>query len=742
MKAAFDGMVRTVSGGGQAGPVAGPWLRYRHTGLHVFPYRHHAPEFAALPLLAGLDGFDTVCLELPDWLPVHDLRQAVLDTAPATGGVLLHLGEPEVLAIPEYEGDSHLVQRPVQRSTILPITPDAMISVLRMTGTTPAGGPSVAFVDAGWPWENAGEEPERGPFPYVDAQEVFERGLQAWYGRWLPLLQATRGTPRDAYREAAMAQRVHDLVLAPQRRGLLICGALHWHRIEALLDAARPSGLRRREGLAEASALHASPMRRWLAGWMRMNRPRVPARRFTVCRLDPAVLFSLHMMDIPYVSELFERQWAAGALHVDRQAWIRRMVATCWERTGRPVPVRALTVMEAFLQRRLQSAGRWSCDLDMHLLPCVSAAAGRSFAYELEREAMRYTLEPSGAVPEGRVVRLSSNALLIFVGHDVHLVGIPGQAATRPGSGLRPMRIPQPASLTGKERDHVGAAGLMMKPPCEERLHRHMCDRARDLAHAQLPRRQRPRSRRFAGKVGWGLDVKRSLRTHACGEPVLYVQRPVREAVRGPECVECPVVWVFKVRCRIVERVTDFFEENSRGRRLLTSFFWFHERETNGPVRVSRIAWFVRLYRNLTPSWDRERVERLLISQLPEDRFCTERPWDDGDLDFERNDPDLAVACAVKWSVCDHVTVVRADPAYRVGTAVQDFARERGVRLLDVDAAGLDRILLARYAVDYEVPTRGSWHPPDPIASRLVEPVPGFGNEVEMPPGSMAGDAP
>ena len=64
---------------------AGPWLRYRDTGLFVLPYRHYAMEFAVLPYLHGLDRFDKVCLELSARLPVERVCRAVSDVAPATG---------------------------------------------------------------------------------------------------------------------------------------------------------------------------------------------------------------------------------------------------------------------------------------------------------------------------------------------------------------------------------------------------------------------------------------------------------------------------------------------------------------------------------------------------------------------------------------------------------------------------------------------------------------------------------
>lgn len=706
----------------------GPWLRYRDTGLFVLPYRHHALEFAALPFLAPWRQFDKICLELPAQMPVDRIRKAVRDTAPATGCILIPSGHPFVLRVPEYPGDPAPASRAVHLSSLLPVSPDAMLTFLRLADDGPERRPQIEFVDADMPIELTEGDPESQPFPHVDAQEAAERGLRAWYERWRPALQAVPPSPRDAYRETFMALRLMESVLIPGCRALFVCGALHWHRIEALLNARTPNELRRelarhavaagQPSVSSREALPARPRRNLL--------PAPPSFRFTACTLDPAVLHSLQMSDVPWLVGEFERHVQAGRPHVDRQRWFRQMVVACWERTGRAVPPRALAVMEALLQRRMLADGRWSCDLDRHVLPCARAAAGASFTHELEQDAMQGDLQPSGSLPEGRVVPLPGEAILVFVEDETHLVRFPRCTARSRQPSERPWRMRRPSALTDKEQKAIKRGGLMMKPPCEERLHRHMCDRARHLGHEDIPFRRRNDPRPFRGDLGHGPDARRSIRAQACGDNTLYVRRPNRIPKRLPDCDECPVVWIFQQTRRIADRVTDFFTDNSRGQPLLTSFFWFHERRRRGPIRISRVAWFVRLYRNLTPSWDREAVERKLISRLPPEKFCTVRPWDDGDLPFDSDDPDLAVACAVKWSVCDHIVVVRVDPGYRTGERVRAFARDRGIRLLEPSPASFDRILLDRYRVDHEIPTQGTWQPPDPIAARLVAPVPGF----------------
>lgn len=704
-----------------------PWLRYRDTGLYVLPYRHYALEFAALPFQHEIRQFDKVCLELPTWLDVDRVRNAVTEVSPGTGCILIPSGDPVRMLVPEYTGDANPTRRQVFNSVLLPITTDAMMSVLRLTAPVPNGGPQVEFVDADMPIEALSHDTTDSAFPHVDAQEVTERGLAEWYARWKPTLQSSPSNPRDACREAFMALRLIESVLIPGCKALFVCGAMHWHRIEAFLDEGAPDDLRRtlKHLMPPAETLRPQSRQRWLGERLQDLILAPPSRRFTACSLDPSILYSLHLIDIPHIVEEFERQVAAGVLRVERSEWIRQMVAACWERTGRPVSTRALAVMETFVRRRQLADARWSCDLDRHLLPCATAAAGKSFAYELGQQAMQYGLRPAGTPPEGRVVPLPQQSLLIFVDNEIHLITMP-QGKDSDGRPGRPLRTRRPTTLTGKEREDALNGGLTMKPPCEELLHQHMCDTARRLGHDRLPFQRQHRPRRFRGNLGLGPDARRTIRTQACGDDTLYVRH--RDHVPKPltECDLCPVVWVFNRSKHVVDRVTDFFRDNSRGQTLLTSFFWFHERGRVDTVRVNRIAWFVRLYRNVTPSWDKAFVEKKLISLLPPEKFCTVRPWEDGDLPFDRNDPDLAVACAAKWSICDHITVVRADPSYQVGEKVRAFARARGIRVLEPDAGTFDRILLNRYQTDHEVPTEGTWHPPDPVAVRLVEPVPGF----------------
>jgi hypothetical protein len=265
-----------------------------------------------------------------------------------------------------------------------------------------------------------------------------------------------------------------------------------------------------------------------------------------------------------------------------------------------------------------------------------------------------------------------------------------------------------------------------MKPGPEELLHKHMCDMARREAHLLVPRGRRFVPVAFRGRLHAGVEAKRTMCACARGRPELVVRRRLRTRPLPCDCDLCPVVWVFDGGAPVRHRLGDWFPDGDDRRMLYASFFWFLSRERNGPAWSNRIAYFVRLFRNITPSWDRSQVLGKLLGWMPDDRRCHVEPWCDPALADRFEGPDLAVACAVRWAMTDHVTVVRADTAWEIGQGARAYAADLGVDLLEPVAGVFDPILLDRYQRDNEVPTRGFWTAPDPIYMRYVEPVPGF----------------
>lgn len=678
-----------------------PWLRYRDTRLCVIPSRHGSVEFAWLAHESGVDGFDKILLELPSSFPVAWVVDAVERMGDGTGAILIPRRGPFWTRVPEFPGDPDPEERLVFLSTLVPVVADSMMMALRMAARCGAAGPQVEFIDVESPGHVLEDEPDIA-FPFCDPQEVAERGLQAWYARWEPTLRRMPRSPRDAMRETAMAERLRTGVLREGCRALFVCGAAHWPRISDLLDgapAASPATL-------TAEARRPDDLR--------------------LVAIPPVILFSWQLMDIPFVVGEFEEAVRGEFGTFERDSSIRRLLCRAYEAAGRSVPPGSFDFLQRYLKRRVSATGRWSCDLDEHLLDAARVTAGSPFAHVLEQEAVDYSPGAPDGVPVGRVVPAGPGCYFILVRDEAHHVMI-GSSAAEPNQRGRPFRIPRNLELTPHERKYLKtSASLYMKPSCEERLHKMMCDTARYRGHELVPEQRRYQPRVFRGHLAAGIEPRRTLRARALGQRTTYVRHRIRIARNILHCDECPVVWVFHADRPVLHRVGDFFPDGPDGGQLFTSFFWFCGRTRIEVVHRNRIAFFVRIHRNVTPSWDEAVVDRLLLSRIPHGKRCHTRPWNDEGLSPFFSGPDLAVACAVKWALTDHVVVVRADPSYAIGSAAAGYARAAGVRLLTLTPESFDPILLARYELDHELPTKGAWQHPDERCLRFVEPVPGF----------------
>ncbi|MFH0953766.1 MAG: hypothetical protein V1873_05510 [Verrucomicrobiota bacterium] len=683
-----------------------PWLRYRDTGLCVIPSRHGSVEFAWLVHQSGVEEFDKVLVELPSSYPVGWVVDAVGRMDDAAGAILIPKRGPFRARVPEFPGDPEPEERVVFVSTLVPVVADSMMMALRMAARCGTAGPKVEFIDVESPGHVLEDDPDMA-FPFCDPQEVAARGLQAWYARWEPTLRRMPRLPRDVLREAAMAERLRAGVLREGCKALFVCGAAHWPRISDLLDgppAAIPAPL-------TAEARRPDDLR--------------------LVAIPPVILFSWHQMDIPFVVGEFEEAVRGKSEGFDRDSSIRRLLCRANETAGRSVPPGSFDFLQRYLNRRVLAAGRWSCDLDEHLLDAARVTAGSPFAHVLEQEAMNHNPSLPDGVPLGRVVPAGPGGYFILAGGEAHHVMI-GSGAAEPNQGGRPFRVPRDLELTPHERKQLKtSASLYMKPSCEERLHKNMCDTARHRGHELVPEQRRYQPRVFRGHLAAGIEPRRTLRARALGQGTTYVRHRIRVARNIHHCDECPVVWIFHADRPVLHRVGDFFPDGADGDQLFTSFFWFCARTRVEVVHRNRIAFFVRIHRNVTPSWDEAVVDRLLLSRIPPGKKCRVRPWNDESLSPFFSGPDLAVACAVKWALADHVIIVRADPSYAVGPAAAGYARASGVRLLTLTTEAFDPILLARYELDHELPTKGAWHRPDERCLRFVEPVPGFDAQEE-----------
>lgn len=673
-------------------------IRHAGTNLYVLPSRHGWVEHARIALEAGLDRFQRILLELPCNLDPAGLTRDLVRLRGAPGVLLLPHEGPFAAQVPEFEGDTKTSPRLLYHSSMIPATHDSIMTTLRWVAER--GDPGIVrFIDAPL---CAGEriEPRAAyALPDADPHEVTARGLAGWYAQWEPTLAALPAAARDLERERHMADHIHHTLDRVRGNVLFVCGAAHWSRIRALLAG----------GVPVVDRPAGTPLRD-------------EVRTFVI---TPATLYSWDVMDIPWLAWRFERSYRRNLPGFDRVGLGDAFLARACARSSDSVNPRTLQLMRRYLERMLRGAGRWSWDLDRHLLDAACAAFGSSFAATVEQLAMRYPLPRTEGVEEGRVISAGDGAFLIVGRTEAHAIRFP-VSSKADQDHVRPLRIGRARTWTPHEEERLRPGfGIRMKPPAEERLHKHLCDQARWHAHQLVAGRHETRSHLFRGDLRAGIDTRKTLRALARGDTSVFVKRRTRRPARVADCDGCPVVWVFDARTEVDDRLGDYFQHDELGM-LYASFFWFSHYGRFHHVRRSTIAWMVRLHRNITPSWDKELVRRLLFSRMTGTQYCRTPPWSDDELSPRFTGPDLAVACAIKWTTTDHVVIASTDPAYAPGARVADYAFARGIRLLQPAREVFDPILLKRYRIDHEVPVKSDWVPPDPVFLRLIDPVPGF----------------
>jgi hypothetical protein len=133
----------------------------------------------------------------------------------------------------------------------------------------------------------------------------------------------------------------------------------------------------------------------------------------------------------------------------------------------------------------------------------------------------------------------------------------------------------------------------------------------------------------FAGSLGLGVDVRRTIRSMAAGQSTIYTRQRIRCSSHQESCTNCPIVWLFDPTARVISQGCGTFRDELHGGTgtVYASFYWFSKREYLSECLVTRskIAYSVSLLRRLQ-RYDKEEVRRLLLS-MPESRHCRCDPW-------------------------------------------------------------------------------------------------------------------
>ena len=692
-------------------------VRYGNTELMVLPSVHCQIEFAAAALNADLAQFDRILVELPATLPVYPVLGLLERMRGAPGAILVARGEAILAKVPESPDDPARREMPLFQSGMLPITHDSIVTTLRWAARNERGD-AVRFVDLPAEWNSGPAESFSEQLAPFDSAEVTDLGVAGWYERHACWLAAMPHTKRFLLREAHMAWMVRETLLEiPDGRILFVCGALHWERIRDRLD------------------------RNDFPDFTTRTLPMLSPETLFAYTLSPVTLYSWQLADLPWLAWRFAREFQGQHPSFDRVKLGDALLRTTCQRHPSSLTPRNLLLLEMLLARMLRGEGRQSWHFDRHLLPAARAAAGTAFAECLEAHAMRHPMPKTRNVPEARVVPAGGDEYFIVGPHEAHIIRMPA-ASTTSSSGSRTLRIGRSRRLTMRESLRMHALTLdRMKCPAEERLNKFMCDHARWQGHNLLARRHDFRRRPFRGSLHAGIDYKRTIAASARGDETLFVRQRMRSNASHSGCDSCPVVWVFDARAPVQVRMGDFFQESVIGH-LYTSFFWFTGQTQRHRVRRHDIAWYVRIQKNITPSWDRSLVDRELLDHLPAGRRCKVEPWDDKELNARFSGPDLAIACAIKWSFAGHITLVNCDASFRPGQDVLGYAESKGVQVLSPSIENFDPILLERLKLDHDVPIKTSWSAPDALFLRYVSPVPGFDTPVGMIPQQPQSEVP
>ncbi|MGE3840289.1 MAG: hypothetical protein AB7I50_01755 [Vicinamibacterales bacterium] len=660
-----------------------PWVRYRDTQLYAVPSIHSRLVFAQFVLEAcARMPFDVIAVELPLSYNSGDTLETIAVMGPYPG----FLAQPSKDAGP---------------LVVTPITPaDSIVSAVRcphlLQNQWPSWRPQVVAID------NEFAPARRPPTRFVapDDYEVRLIGLEAYCRRWRDAWKNGRDEAVDGPREKLMASRLVHF-LAQGLSVLFVCGAAHWSPIETLLD----------QGIAPADS--ARP---------RTDRGNVPQR--FAARLDPALAWLWGWLDdIPQVVWSFEKAAQAGEpASFDKAACEKTLLRAGIEaarQVDMPLSARALVTMERLYTSRLGLEARWTSQLDPHIVDVARSCVSTKYADFLKLFLCEYPAAPPDGIPEATFDVEGDRVWLVIDGRRF-------PCRPREGNWDTGRRLPLPVApkLTPRERALLESKHVYRDSPAEALLHNRLIRHARDVAHAEG---HQPRTRRWDGTLGLGLDSRRTIRAMAAGERACFVRhRGPGTLVHAPCDGFCPVVWIFAIDKRIAGHFAGFVPKEAHGHASLcrSAFHWLLGSHTLGDsgIHQFQLAYTVSLTRGLMPIATARTAETIaqLLRRLPTKRLAQVAPWDDPDLrSFDGHEQ--AIAAAVKYAD-DHIIVVSI-PDMALGAELQAFARERGVQIKRVSRDRFEPSALERLGFDHNVPAASQYEDPFPWCERYMMPV-------------------
>jgi len=695
-----------------------PWLRYRDTGLYVVPSIHYRQVFAQLVYEACLrKRFDVIAVELPPSFGRMGMVDAYLKMAPAPGLVINPLGNTRLMEVPvdDHPDCKEMEVRPVTAGVMYPFSPcDSIVMALRCPDLLSAHWsgwePELALIDG----EYGESERPRKRLPIQDDYEVIVRGLTCFYERIEESLQSGRDAEVDTQRELIMASHLRRF-LDEGKDILFVCGAAHWKNIRRRLDEGRHDVpvIDTRERPHELTLAPIDPSVAWLWGWLD-DIPLVAWGFETTCQQTEYPGYDKR--------ESIEDVMKAGIL-ASRAANI-------------PVSIRRLEIMKRFTEVLCSAAGRWIPELDDHLVAGAAACVEDRFSEIIKEEALKFPAPLPHGVSMATVMPADEDSFYVKTQDRMFLLKFPKSESER----TRRCKIGVPMDVSESELEESRGWLHKREWPPETKLRRIMTERARALVDREdqtVRNMRRGFVRKFAGCMGDGPDWRRTIRSYATKENLLYVRqsRRYKQSKRGDlsgKEAPDPVVWIFNPLSPIVLRSETYIEPS--GHRYCSGFIYV---AASRPIAIGQILSFelaalTDLYLSrerreaekevdgLTPA-QRQAKDDAFIRTIPETKRCSLRPWEDPEL---RNfhGTNQALAAAIKYASTRVIVVSRS--VAPIESSIHKFAEQKGIEITRVSIDDFEQKRLERFQTIHFVPSPVDiYRAPYPWCSRFVPPI-------------------
>ncbi len=704
--------------------------------INLVPSQHNSLPFAdaaARSLYLGADGGGTpyrrVWLELSEDLPVVPLLAANL---PACGGVVItYPGQPPVtdLSVPIYDAHGQVFAsagEPVFQGGVIPCGPTDSVAVAAWVAAKLISASVKPELVAGdvpsrLRFDLAEDVVKRAPCDSGLDPSRFQMGSISLNQFW-EFLKRPTPCQYDQLRDAHMAWELSQIP-EDAKPTLAIIGAAHEAGIRKHLSAG--TGLRARRDRRDGEAL--------------------PCTEFVP--FSPDLMHSLGWMEMPFIAELFGAYLremtpaSAARRRFDYRAALDQLIEEAVSLHG-PMSPRSYATFRRMINEILTLKGSWMVESISELADLGEACVSRAFGVALRATARKASPGLDVTVPgKPRVLFLATfNGLLCRLG-DGSLCVLPLPAAPD-GEGGKKRLDPISGNDTGqpgpgKGKGGGGCGGL---PACSENLHRKRVNSyARKLAHQLLHEEENRRNRAwksvpYQGDLGMGIDIRGTLRDQSRGNPgALRIRKRKRDEEKSaPPCHnQCPVVYVFDPDLAASGASPSGTQSGSfvfTGRRSVTVAAYWYKGQTKRPhpnILLREMSVYANLFTTEAPEYNEQECRKWIEANIPPDLICESSPWYNNDLDsFRDSILSEALAWAVRYS--SHHCVVVSESWLVIPGAVQDYAEQRGVKILSVSAGAVGMDHFDRLRFDTQVPGgKNAWDGPEQWTERFTIPVPG-----------------